>query len=40
MIADGFYIVQKGEFINTYKNTKNGKIFKKIYKKGDHFGSI
>ncbi len=39
MIADGFYIVQKGEFINTYKNTKNGKIFKKIYKKGDHFGS-
>ncbi len=39
MIADGFYIVQSGEFINTYKNTKDGKIFKKIYKKGDHFGS-
>ena len=39
MIADGFYIVQSGEFINTYKKTKDGKVFRKIYKKGDHFGS-
>ena len=39
MIADGFYIVQSGEFINTYKNTLDGKIFNKTYKKGDHFGS-
>ncbi len=39
MIADGFYIVQNGEFKNTYKKTKDGKIFNKIYKKGDHFGS-
>ena len=39
MIADGFYIVQKGEFVNTYRKTRNGKIFKKVYKKGDHFGS-
>ncbi len=39
MIADGFYIVQNGEFLNTYQRTIDGKIFKKIYKKGDHFGS-
>ena len=39
MIADGFYIVQRGEFKNTYKKTKDGKVFKKFYKKGDHFGS-
>ncbi len=39
MIADGFYIVKNGEFINTYKNTKSGKKFIKKYKKGDHFGS-
>ena len=39
MIADGFYIVQSGEFINTYKKTINGRSFTKIYKKGDHFGS-
>ena len=39
MIADGFYIVQRGEFMNTYKRTINGKVFKKIYNKGDHFGS-
>ena len=39
MIADGFYIVQSGKFKNTYKKTKDGKIFKKIYEKGDHFGS-
>ena len=38
-IADGFYIVQSGEFINTYKKTINGRSFTKIYKKGDHFGS-
>lgn len=39
MIADGFYIVEKGSFLNTFKKTKNGKIFKKIYKKNDHFGA-
>ncbi len=39
MLADGFYIVQSGEFLNTYKKTRDGKIFKKIYKKGEHFGS-
>ena len=39
MIADGFYIVQSGKFKNTYKETKDGRVFKKIYKKGDHFGS-
>jgi CRP/FNR family transcriptional regulator len=39
MIADGFYIVQNGKFINTYKKTENGKVFNKIYNKGDHFGS-
>ena len=39
MLADGFYIVQSGEFLNTYKKPRDGKIFKKIYKKGEHFGS-
>ena len=39
MIADGFYIVQSGEFSNSYRKTKSGKTFKKKYKKGDHFGS-
>ena len=39
MIADGFYIVKKGEFENTFRKTKDGKIFKKIYKTGAHFGS-
>ena len=39
MVADGFYIVKKGEFENTYKKTKTGRVFKKIYKKGSHFGS-
>ena len=39
MIADGFYIVKKGEFENVFRKTKDGKIFKKIYKAGSHFGS-
>ncbi len=39
MIADGFYIVQSGKFKNTYKKTEDGKVFEKIYGKGDHFGS-
>ena len=39
MIPDGFYIVQSGEFSNSYRKTKSGKTFKKKYKKGDHFGS-
>ena len=39
MIADGFYIVQSGKFINSYKKTEDGKVFNKIYNKGDHFGS-
>ena len=39
MIADGFYIVQSGKFKNTYKKTEDGRVFKKIYNKGDHFGS-
>ncbi|MBD22313.1 MAG: nucleotide-disulfide oxidoreductase [Alphaproteobacteria bacterium] len=39
MIADGFYIVQTGEFENIFRKTKNGKIFKKTYKVGSHFGS-
>ena len=39
MVADGFYIVKKGEFENIYKKTKTRKAFKKIYKKGSHFGS-
>jgi len=39
MVADGFYIVKKGEFENIYKKTKTGRVFKKIYKKGSHFGS-
>ena len=39
MVADGFYIVKKGEFENIYKKTQTGRAFKKIYKKGSHFGS-
>ena len=39
MIADGFYVVKEGEFENTFKKTKDGKVFKKIYRKGSHFGS-
>ena len=39
MIADGFYIIKEGEFENIYRMTKTGKVFKKIYKKGSHFGS-
>ncbi len=39
MIADGFYIVNKGSFINTFKKTSNGKEFTKTYKKNDHFGA-
>jgi NADH dehydrogenase len=39
MIADGFYIVKEGEFENIFRKTKDGKIFKKIYKSGSHFGS-
>mgnify|MGYP001219251573 FL=1 len=31
MIADGFYIVLKGSFKNTFKKTSSGKIFQKIY---------
>ena len=30
MIADGFYIVKKGEFENTFRKTKDGKIFKNL----------
>lgn len=39
MIADGFYIVIKGEFQNIFRKTNDGKIFKKNYKVGSHFGS-
>ena len=39
MIADGFYIVKSGEFVNTYKKTTNERNFMKTYRKGDHFGS-
>jgi len=39
MVADGFYILKRGEFENIYKKTKTGKAFKKNYKKGSHFGS-
>ncbi len=39
MIADGFYIVLKGSFKNTFKNTNSGKEFTKLYKKNDHFGA-
>ena len=39
MIADGFYIVKEGSFKNTYKKTVDGKIYTKIYKPEDHFGS-
>ncbi len=39
MLADGFYIVLKGSFKNTFKKTKSGKTFTKHYKKNDHFGA-
>ena len=39
MIADGFYIVKEGQFENVIKKTQTGKVFKKIYRKGSHFGS-
>ena len=39
MIADGFYIVIKGSFKNTFKKTNSGKEFTKIYKANDHFGA-
>ena len=39
MIADGFYIVKKGEFENVFRKTKDGKKFLKTYKVGSHFGS-
>ncbi len=39
MLADGFYIVLKGSFKNTFRNTKSGKNFTKYYKKNDHFGA-
>ena len=39
MIADGFYIVLKGSFKNTFKKTNSGKEFTKFYKKNDHFGA-
>ena len=38
MVADGFYIVKKGEFENIYKKTKTGRVLKKFIK-GSHFGS-
>ena len=28
MVADGFYILKRGEFENIYKKTKTGKAFK------------
>ena len=33
MVADGFYIVKKGEFENIYKKTKTGRALKKLIKK-------
>lgn len=39
MVADGFYIVIRGLFKNTYKKTKSGTDYTKLYKKGEHFGS-
>ena len=39
MIADGFYIVIKGSFKNTFIKTNSGKEFTKFYKKNDHFGA-
>ena len=30
MVADGFYIVKKGEFENIYKKTKTGKPLKNL----------
>ena len=39
MIADGFYIVLKGSFKNTFRKEKTGKNFQKFYKVNDHFGA-
>lgn len=39
MLADGFYVVKEGSFRLKYQNTKDGKDFIKIYKKGEHFGA-
>ena len=39
MIADGFYIVIKGSFKNTFIKTSSGKKFTKSYKENDHFGA-
>ena len=39
MIADGFYIVIKGSFKNTFTKTSSGKKFTKFYKVNDHFGA-
>ncbi len=39
MIADGFYIVLKGSFKNTFIKTNSGKEFSKFYKVNDHFGA-
>ena len=39
MIADGFYIVIKGSFKNTFTKTNSGKKFTKFYKVNDHFGA-
>ena len=39
MIADGFYIVLKGSFKNTFRKEKSGKNFSKFYKVNDHFGA-
>ena len=33
MIPDGFYIVQSGEFSNSYRKTTSGKTFKKNIRK-------
>ncbi len=39
MIADGFYIVLKGSFKNTFRKEKSGQNFQKFYKVNDHFGA-
>ena len=39
MVADGFYIVIKGSFKNTFRREKTGKNFEKFYKVNDHFGA-
>ena len=39
MIADGFYIVIKGSFKNTFTKTNSGTKFTKFYKVNDHFGA-